>query len=102
MDYPPTLHQRPDPRSVLVPNSAYSVFAVGAGLFAEYPPPTSSTTEASYAGLIRLILIPVMIARHIFLMTGGYQSVLKHATSQARSPSVSVTVGEGGGQLIEC
>lgn len=68
--------------------SPRTVFAVGVGLFAEYPPTTttaitSPTTEASYARLIRLIPIPVMIARHIFLMTGGNQSVLKHAKPSA-------------------
>lgn len=85
---PPPRANRRDPRSVLALVSAYSVFAVGVGLFAEYPPTTttaitSPTTEASYAGLIRLIPMPVMIARHIFLMTGGNQRVLKRAKPSA-------------------
>lgn len=53
--------------------------------------------------LIRLIPMPVMIARHLFLMTGAYQRVVKHATSEAcsQSPSVSGTVG-GIGSVLEC
>lgn len=83
---PLTLCHRCSPCSVLVLVSAYTVFAAGVG-----PPTTSHTTKASYAGLIRLIPMPVMIARHIFLMTSGYQRVLKHATSKARSRSPSVS-----------
>lgn len=76
--------------SVLV-SVVFTGLAAGVGLFAECPPapppppPPSKTTEASSAGLIRLIPMPVMIARHIFLMTSGYQRALKRASSKARS-----------------
>lgn len=45
-----------------------------------------------------------MIARHLFLMTGAYQRVVKHATIEAcsHSPSVSGTVGGTGLLLAYC
>lgn len=44
--------------------------------------------------------MPVMIARHLFLMTGAYQRVIKHATSKACSHSPSVSGPVGGTGLV--
>lgn len=101
MPPPPRPLQRPSPLCLRCVCGWVALFAeCPPPLHHHHPPAQLHTREAQRARLIRLIPMPVMIARHLFLMTGAYQRTVKHATSKACSQSSSVSDPVGGTSLV--